>query len=59
MNEELYVNKRGFKCVRSQLAKTDGYDPQEYEAAKQRTGGDAQAMQAELSKLKCKAPEFQ
>lgn len=35
MSEELYVNKRGFKCVRSQLAKTDGRDPQEYENAKQ------------------------
>jgi len=35
MTEELYVNKRGFKCVRSQLAKTDGRDPQEHESAKQ------------------------
>lgn len=34
MSEELYVNKNGFKCVRSQLAKTDGHDPQEYELAK-------------------------
>lgn len=34
MAEELYVNKNGFKCVMTQLAKTDGRDPQEYEKFK-------------------------
>lgn len=32
--ENLYVNKRGFKCVESQLAKTEGKDPQDYERQK-------------------------
>ncbi len=50
MAEELYVNKNGFKCVRSQLAKSDGIDPQEYEAAK-RNGQDTK-------NLKVRAPEF-
>lgn len=29
--EKIYANKNGFKCVWSQLAKTDGYDPQDYQ----------------------------
>ena len=37
--QELYVNKNGFRCVRSQLMKTDGADPQEYESTV-RNGGD-------------------
>lgn len=31
MNEKIYANKTGFKCVWSQLGKTDGCDPVEYE----------------------------
>lgn len=34
MAEELYVNKNGFKCVKSQLLKTDGVDPVEFEKQK-------------------------
>lgn len=43
MADELYVNKYGFKCVRSQLAKTDGRDPQEHESMK-RTGQDTKSL---------------
>ncbi len=50
MAEELYVNKNGFKCVRSQLAKTDGYDPQEYELM--------QKGYADKAAFKVRAPEF-
>jgi len=35
MSEPLYVNKRGFKCVESQLAKTEGRDPQDWEKYKE------------------------
>ena len=31
MAEELYMNKNGFKCVKGQLVKTDGIDPQLFE----------------------------
>lgn len=50
MAEELYVNARGFKCVKSQLAKTSGRDPQEHAAA-QLTGTDHKL-------LKVKAAEY-
>lgn len=30
MTEQIYANKKGFKCVWSQLGKCDGKDPQEY-----------------------------
>jgi len=50
MPEEIYVNKRGFKCVRSQLAKTDGRDPQEHYAA-ENAGNDTK-------NLKVAAPEY-
>ena len=43
MTEELYVNKRGFKCVRSQLAKTEGRDPQEYDYAV-KAGNDTKVL---------------
>lgn len=43
MAEELYVNKNGFKCVKSQLMKTDGVDPQEHEAA-MRSGIDVKTL---------------
>lgn len=43
MAEELYVNKNGFKCVRTQLAKTEGKDPQEYELAR-RSGGNVKTL---------------
>ena len=47
---ELYMNKNGFKCVRGQLAKTEGLDPQEYENAK-RNGSS-------LDSLKLRAAEY-
>ena len=49
--EEIYVNKTGFKCVRSQLAKTDGLDPVEHELARK--------GYVDAKSLKVKAPEFQ
>lgn len=58
MSEELYVNKRGFKCVRSQLAKTDGRDPQEHARAMSDAAGDAAAAKAALKNLKVHAPEY-
>jgi len=48
--EDLYMNKSGFKCVRGQLAKTEGLDPQEYEQAK-RNG-------TSLAALKVRALEY-
>jgi len=48
MPEELYVNKNGFKCVRSQLAKTDGRDPQEHAAAKA-AGLDPKALKVRMA----------
>lgn len=61
MPEDLYVNKRGFKCVRSQLAKTEGRDPQEYERvmADFKNDGDQKARTDKLSGLKVHAPEYQ
>lgn len=56
--EELYVNKNGFKCVKSQLAKTEGFDPQEYERAMQRLKQEGGSKNEELAKLKVKVPEY-
>jgi len=47
MAEELYVNARGFKCVKSQLAKTSGRDPQEHAAA-QLTGTNTIALKVRV-----------
>lgn len=58
MTEELYVNKNGFKCVMSQLAKTDGRDPQEHGQLVQRHAGDKQAFAQELKTLKVRAAKF-
>jgi len=67
MSEPLYVNKNGFKCVRSQLAKTDGRDPVEHAAAQQRYNATpieerdaawAKARSDDLKQLKVRAPEF-
>jgi len=59
MGEELYVNKIGWKCVRSQLAKTDGRDPIEYERVRQMFKESTPAqIKAEQDKLKVRIPEF-
>lgn len=58
MPEELYVNKRGFKCVRSQLAKTDGRDPQEHAAALQSAANNGTQPKEEVAKLKVRATEY-
>jgi len=58
MAEDLYVNKNGFKCVKSQLAKTDGRDPVEYAAMQRQHAGDTVTFKAEVSKLKVRAPEY-
>jgi hypothetical protein len=57
MAEELYVNKNGFKCVKSQLAKTEGRDPQEYENIKRMSDSPA-TLKAEAAKLKVRVPEY-
>jgi len=49
MAEELYVNKNGFKCVMTQLVKTDGRDPVEYELAK-RAGQNVKALKVHAAK---------
>jgi len=61
MTEELYVAKDGFKCVKSQLAKTDGRDPREHAQAAQRyaQSGDKAAFVAEVKALKVRAPEYE
>jgi len=56
--DEMYVNKNGFKCVRSQLAKTDGRDPQEYERLVRHHKDDPQTLKSEIAKLKVRAPEY-
>jgi hypothetical protein len=50
MADEIYMSPNGFKCVRAQLAKTEGLDPVEYELAKK--------GYTDKSKLKVKAAEF-
>jgi len=58
MGEELYVNKNGWKCVKSQLAKTDGRDPIEYERTRQTFQDDPATMKTALKALKVKAKEY-
>ena len=58
MAEELYMNKSGFKCVRSQLAKTDGRDPVEYEQAKTQAMREGKDLALATKALKVRAPEF-
>jgi hypothetical protein len=48
MSEQIYVNKNGFKCVVSQLMKTDGKDPQEHEAA-MRNGADVSKLPTKVT----------
>lgn len=60
--DEIYMNKSGFKCVRVQLAKTEGRDPQEYEQAKRMSITDGEfdkaKMKTEVAKLKVRVPEY-
>lgn len=62
MADDIYMNKNGFKCARSQLVKTDGRDPQEYEHAKRisMTDGehDKAKLKDEVKKLRIRAPEY-
>lgn len=62
MSDDIYMNKSGFKCVKVQLAKTEGRDPQEYERAKllSQTDGvhDPAKMKSELAKLRVRIPEY-
>jgi len=59
MSEELYVNANGFKCVRSQLAKTEGHDPQEYELYKKGyiTKDKMEVREAQFAGRKSAIPE--
>ena len=59
--DEIYMNKNGFKCVRGQLAKTDGRDPQEYEEVSRRAKHDGltpEQHKAEVQKLKVRAADL-
>jgi hypothetical protein len=62
MNDEIYMNKSGFKCCKSVLAKTEGRDPQEYERAKMLSSEDGRVDKAkiktEVSKLKVRVHEY-
>lgn len=51
MQDELYVNASGFKCVRTQLAKTQGRDPQEYEKTLRYLGHDHPELDAAIGDL--------
>lgn len=53
----MYMNKSGFKCVRIQLAKTNGRDPQEHSRVSGYFRDDPQKMEQELKKLRVVAPE--
>ena len=57
---DLYVNKNGFKCVPSQLAKTEGRDPQEFEELKRRHGNNDKDPQfrTELGNLKVREEKY-
>jgi len=58
MAEEIYVNKNGFKCVMSQLVKTNGIDPQEFERLKVQYGEDKQGFKLALKQCKVRAPQY-
>jgi len=58
LNEEPYVSKTGWKCVKSQLAKTEGRDPSEYAKIQQFHKDNPVAMKNEIAKLKIHAPEY-
>lgn len=56
--EDVYVNKKGFKCVKSQLAKTEGRDPQEYEKCCSFHKDNPGELKKAVAALKVIAPEY-
>ncbi len=58
MSQEEYVNKNGFRCVMSQLAKTNGVDPQEHAALKAIHGDDKAAFKAALKTAKVRVAKY-
>lgn len=52
MAEEMYMNSRGFKCVMSQLQKTDGRDPQDHARILQRAKEDGETEEQTKARLK-------
>jgi len=57
MAQEEYVGN-GFRCVRSQLAKTNGVDPLKHAQLQAVHGNDKVAFKAALKALKVKAAEY-
>lgn len=55
---ELYVNKHGFKCVPSQLAKTSGIDPVEHATLEKQYSGDTVSFKAALKNAKVRDARF-
>jgi len=55
---ELYVNKQGFKCVPSQLAKTSGIDPVEYATLEKQHAGDNAALKQAVKGAKVRDARF-
>jgi len=55
---ELYVNKNGFKCVPSQLAKTGGIDPVEHATLEKMHAGDSVALKQALKTAKVRDARF-
>lgn len=55
---ELYVNKHGFKCVPSQLAKTAGIDPVEHATLEKQHAGDPASFKQALKSAKVRDARF-
>jgi len=55
---ELYVNKHGFKCVPSQLAKTSGIDPVEHATLEKTHQGDNVALKQAVKTAKVRDARY-
>lgn len=55
---ELYVNKQGFKCVPSQLAKTSGIDPVEHATLEKQHAGDKAAFTQAVKSAKVRDARY-
>jgi len=55
---DLYVNKTGFKCVPSQLAKTAGIDPVEYATLEKQHAGDSASFKQAVKTAKVRDARY-
>lgn len=57
---EMYMNKQGFKCVKEQLAKSDGRDPLEYAELLRvhKDDNDKTAFSAKVKALRVRVKEY-